>query len=266
MGTHNSAGFTIIETTLFLAISGLLVIALMVGTGASLNVQRYRDASESLKSLLQQQYSDITSVQNGRDNNWACGADALPNTTGARQDRGQTDCMLLGKYVRIQGQNISTYRVIGYKSNSTEQTNDIALLLNNYRLNTSPDVEKETSTLEWGTKISWPTTAMTGSPSSPGPSVPREFGMLVVRSPDSGQIYTFTTNDVPDTEAAINSAVFSAMIAPANQDRQLICISPSSFAETGDRAVYIKSFASSSSAIELISNEYMQTISLGSKC
>jgi type II secretory pathway pseudopilin PulG len=74
MGTTYEAGFTILETMLFLAITGLLIAAMLFGVGTSINTQRYRDSVTSLKSFLQSQYSDIENVQNDRGDNWKCNA------------------------------------------------------------------------------------------------------------------------------------------------------------------------------------------------
>lgn len=262
MGKQKLAGFTIIETMLFLAISGFLMIALLVGTGASVNVQRYRDSTETFKSLLQQQYADLTSTQNGRDDNWSCGSSATPTTTGPTKDnRGQSDCMLVGKYVRIQDTDIAVYSLIGYKKTTpTVQPNDIASLKNNYVLNISK-LDASRSKMEWGTRVAYP--SVMNDVTTATPKTPRTVGFLVVRSPDSGQIYTFSNNDpnVPP-EASINAATFVNLIDTANQGSQLICIDNDGMFASNDRGVYVHGFASGVSAIEVRSNDYMKTIAV----
>ena len=269
MGAHKFAGFTIIETMLFFGISGILIITLIVGVGASLNVQRYRDSVESFKSLLQSQYSDIVSVQNGRDDNWSCASNATPVANGAVSDnRGQSNCVLIGKYVRIQDDKISVYKVVGYQKSSTVQENDVKSLLNNYTLNVAR-AEVEESTLEWGTQISYPTVINNGP--YPHPPSPRSLGLLIVRSPDSGQIYTFSSGDA-DTpvDSAINSTTFTKMLVAGNsipgQGARLICIKSNGLLESADRGIYIQGFAASSNAIEMRTNEFMTSAGTGMKC
>ncbi len=269
MGTNKLAGFTIIETMLFLAISGLLVVSLLVGVGASVNVQRYRDATESFKALLQQQYADLTSVQNGRNDNWNCGSNAKPTTAGpVFENRGQSDCMLMGKYVRIDSGKISIFTVIGYQKSTADQANDVASLKNNYTLNASAS-EVDRSTMEWGTQISFPVT-VNGSP-NPVPATPHKIGILFIRSPDSGQIYTFSNNDpsVPD-EANIDASTFTNLLVAGDtnpgQAARLICVDSNGLFSSNDRGVYINAFATGASAIEIRTNDYMASINQGTKC
>lgn len=269
MGAHKFAGFTIIETMLFFAISGILIISLIVGVGASLNTQRYRDATESFKSLLQQQYSDITNVQNGRDDNWSCGSGANPVAGGATSDnRGQSNCMLLGKYVHLQDDKISVFKVVGYQRSNSRQSNDIASLKNNYTLNIAR-AEVKQSVLEWGTQISYPT--ITNNTPYPRPPSPRSLGVLIVRSPDSGQIYTFTSSDeATPVESDVNASTLTNMLVAGNsipgQGARLICVKSNGLLETEDRGVFIQSFASSSNAIEMRTNDFMTSTGTGMKC
>jgi len=272
MGTHKLAGFTIIETMLFLGISSALIVLLIAGTGNSLNVERYRDAAETFKSTLQQQYADLASVQNGRNNNWTCGSDATPTTTNINKDiRGQSPCMLLGKYVRVENEKISIYRVIGFQRADTTQDNDILSLKTNYLLNISRD-EAEKTNLEWGTKIAYPATE-NGTPDPSRPPSPRKMGILVVRSPDSGQIYTFTNSDddVPNDDS-ISPADLSSMlltgagVGASGQADRLICINSGGLQSMNDRGVAMNSFAAGASAIELQTNEYLAEIGSPYRC
>lgn len=270
MGTNKLAGFTIIETTLFLGISSFLIVALIASTGNSINIQRYNDAVETFKSTLQQQYADVTSVQNSRDDNWSCGSTATPITTGTVKDnRGQSSCSLVGKYVRIEDDKLSVYRVVAYE-NATPVTsaNDIISLKDNYVLNVSQD-DVDVSTMEWGTRISYPAT-QSGAPYSM-PQNPRKMGILIVRSPDSGQIYTFTNSDssVPNV-GGIGSANLESMLVAGNsvpgQGSRLICVNSSGLLANSDRAIQLGAFASGSSAVEVQSNDYLVSIGSAYKC
>ena len=269
MGTSKLAGFTIIETMLFLAISGMLVVSMLIGVGASVNVQRYRDAGESFKSLIQEQYADLNSVQNSRDDNWSCGSDAIPVNGGSgTQIRGQSSCVLIGKYLQVKNGDISVFRVVGYKiSSGTYLNDDIASLKNNYLLNVVQDTV-DISTLEWGTRISYP--VVRDGVANPYPT-PRSLGILFVRSPDSGQIYTFSNNDgdVP-APADITPLTFANMLVGGNtipgQGAQLICIDTNGLFVSNDRAVYLSAFASGASAVEIRSNDYMTSIGQAAKC
>lgn len=270
MGTNKLAGFTIIETTLFLGISSFLIVALIAGTGNSINIQRYNDAVETFKSVLQQQYSDVANVQNSRNDNWSCGSTATPTTTSsAKENRGQSSCTLVGKYMRLEDDKISIYRVIGYeKSTATPSANDVLSLKNNYLLNVSRD-DVDNSTMEWGTRIAYPAT-QNGAP-FPKPQNPRKMGILIARSPDSGQVYTFTNSDsdVPD-DLSISSASLASMLVAGNsipgQGSTLICVNSNGLLANNNRAVYLGAFASSSSAIEMQTNDYLASQSQVNRC
>lgn len=258
MGTstsHKAGGFTIIETVLFLAVSGALIVGMVAGAGASLNIQRYNDATQSFKSLLQKQYADLASVQNGRSNNWTC--DSTANAVeGGDVYRGQSNCVVVGKYMRIDGSNISIYTVLAAQSGTLSPigASDITSLRSNYVLNASK-AEVNDITMDWGTEIAW---AKDGSVTD-GRSArtPRTIGMLFIRSPDSGLVYTFTTDTIPAKDA-IAPKTFSDMLVAGNvvpgQAARTLCIQSSGLAASGDQAIYINAFASAASAVEVRSN------------
>jgi prepilin-type N-terminal cleavage/methylation domain-containing protein len=56
-------GFTIIEVMIFLAISGLLLVGVLIGTGTTIARQRYNDAVQSFAEFLRQQYSFVINPQ-----------------------------------------------------------------------------------------------------------------------------------------------------------------------------------------------------------
>src|SRR6187402_1944283 len=104
MGIKTQNGFTIIETMLFLGVTGMLATAILVGSGVAIGQQRYRDSVNSLKSQVQQQYSEVTNVINSRDKNWSCDVNGnvieAPDASDG-ESRGTTDCVLLGRLLTV---------------------------------------------------------------------------------------------------------------------------------------------------------------------
>lgn len=258
MSVTNKAGFTIIETMLFLAITGLLIASMLVGVGTSINVQRYRDSAMSLKSLLQDQYSQITSVNNSRDGSWSCDSAAQTSQTGTKEARGQSDCVILGRYITIADSDVAIVPVTGVQPSFVPVGNDIAIL-KSYNFGISSSGEQK-STLDWGTKIAWPAT---GS-GSRNPTTPRSIAILIVRSPDSGSVYTFTSNDISPTNDLKSMLVAGASIP--GQAERTICVDPNGLLITSKLAIFIHSFATNSSAIESRSNDIIQSLGGDTRC
>ena len=263
MGARISSGFTIIETMLFLAVTGLLIMGALIGTGTALANQRYKDAVETFKSVVQTQYAELGSVKNDRSDAWKCGSDAKP-VTGSEY-RGQSDCLVVGRYMTLNQKDISIYTVLANGNvGATPKPDDIATMKGNYTYNVTPDVESRT--MEWGTEISWPSSG----DGSHSPATPRTLGILILRSPDSGQIYTFTSNAIPASSSAINSATFTNMMIPGDtipgQNGRLVCVQSGGSIFGGDRAVYIQPRASAASAIEVRSNDTTATLGGNTKC
>lgn len=268
MGTSKQHGFTIIETVLFLGVSGLLLVLLVIGAGSSLNTQRYKDAVQSFRSTLQAQYTELSTIKNIRNNNWSCGPNAVASEGGANTAyRGQGDCLLVGKYVRIDNNDMRIYSVLARPTAvHTAGLNDVNSLRTNYALAASTTVIEQ-RTLDWGTAIAWP---KSGSGARPvGTS--RQMSLFFVRSPDSGTVYTFTGDTIPVDPEDIGQNTFNDILiagdAIPGQGSRTICIISNGLVKSGDTAIYLKSYASSASAVETRSNEFMLSQSAGaSQC
>lgn len=255
MGTQKTRGFTIIESLLFLAISGVLIVAMLGGVGVTIQIQRYRDAVETFKALLQDQYSELASVKNEtRTAAWSCNAlaETVEGGSGAK-DRGQSQCVILGRYLAITGPDITMYNVVGYATGSTTTGTDIDKLRANYVLNVST-MTKDQTTLEWGTEIAWPKSG-TGSQT---PQTPRSVSFLFIRSPDSGQIYTFTSNSAFETPtpSSLRDMAVAGEVVPGQSDRTL-CIDSGGALVNADSSVYISAYATGPSSIETRSNAFI---------
>jgi prepilin-type N-terminal cleavage/methylation domain-containing protein len=267
MGKHFTRGFTIIETMLVLAITGVLIAGLLVGVGSSVGIQRYRDAVTTLKSQLQDQYSEVMNVSNDRDADWTCDTSAVPAQSNGGIAPGQSDCVLLGRYIAIVGSDITTATVVGYIPPGTTEsgTSDVSALKNSYTLGISTS-SITTSTLEWGAQIAWPQTG-TGSRR---PTTPRSIAILIVRSPTSGTSYTFTDNTVNEIGSVSaltlkNMLIESTTVTPGRA-AQTICIDPGVIGIPEPLAIYIAQAASGPGSIESRSFETIKQLGGDSKC
>jgi type II secretory pathway pseudopilin PulG len=235
MGKQTQSGFTIIEVMLFLAVTGLLAVGILVGSGVAIGQQRYRDSVNNLKSFIQQQYSEVTNVINGRGQNWDCSPSA-EITEGSGQARGTSECVLLGRLIAIDdtGTTITASNVVGYRTpGAPTAASDILELKDNYRLGISP-IEQETEDVAWGAQVVRQKTTN-----------PMPLSILIVRSPLSGTLFTFTKDNV---QIDLNS-----MIAEANTSATKdLCINADAGTFVGRRMeVRIDPYAASQSAIRI---------------
>lgn len=253
MGTHFKQGFTIIETMLVLAITGVLIAGLLVGLGSSISNQRYKDSVSTFKNLIQDQYSQIDNVTNDRDASWTCGSNAVPAQadSGSGTSPGQSDCVLLGRYLGIVNDQVTTATVVGYPKSSLASSETITSIKTDYTLGISTSSVATTS-LEWGAQIAWPSKG-TGAKS---PTTPRSLAILMIRSPENGTAYTFTSdtvNDINSVSSATLTSMMVANIAATNpgQGARTICIDPNGFSVPEKLAVYMGAGASGPGSIEI---------------
>lgn len=237
MGSKTQTGFTIIEVMLFLAVSGMLAAVILVGSGISINQQRYRDSVSSLKSYVQEQYSEVTNVMNDRAKSWSCNgaADVTEADPSGGESRGTSDCVILGRFLTVDnsGTKLSSANVVGVRNaGATDQPNDIAELATNYKLGISPVVHDDNE-VSWGAQI------VKAKSTTPMP-----LSVLILRSPLSGAILTFTADG--------NQSDLHSMIVTANMAKRDLCVNADIGTFVGSRmAVEISAFASNQGAIQI---------------
>ena len=238
MAAKTNNGFTVIETMLFLGVAGALTMGVLVGSGVSINQQRYRDSVNSLKSFIQQQYSEVTNVVNGRDGSEGCTNAVViqPPATVTPQSRGTSDCMLMGRFITVDatGKQLTASNVVGYRtSGAPEETSDIAEIRNNYRLGQST-INQETTDVAWGATIVSPQTTQ-----------PRALSMLIIRSPLSGSIMTYVQDGVQ------TNLLSMVALGNSNQTHNL-CLDTTAGTFMGNRmAVRISPYATNQGAIQV---------------
>lgn len=239
MGIRSQTGFTIIEVMLFLAITGVLTAAVLVGSGVSINQQRYRDSVTSLQSYIQQQYNQVANTTNGRAGDWTCDSNGnVTQTSGPSggEPRGTSDCVVLGRVITVDstGTQLTTSNVVGYHNpNGVTQSSDLGELTTNYKLGIVP-FQQDTTSVNWSAQIVKPKT-----------TTPMPFSILIIRSPLSGVTLTFSQ---PGVQTNLN-----AMLTQANESTQQdLCVNADVGAFVGRRMeVRISPFASSQSAIQV---------------
>jgi len=239
MRTQTRSGFTIIEVMLFLAITGALTVAILVGSGAAISRQRYRDSVNTFKGLIQEQYGQIANVVNSEVENGVCGEsegslsiDTI-NEGGTGRPRGTSECLMIGRFLLIQSDKATAYNLIGKPPADDEGSSD-SEILGAYSFAThSPEVYE----MSWGAGVVEPKTKG-GSTTS----------VLIVRSPRSGSILTYIQEG--DHLSSIRE-----MIDDENMKQKDFCVDPD---PTSDRpslrsrlAVRIKARAANQSAIEI---------------
>ena len=97
-------GFTIIEISLFLGLSGLLAVGLMAGWSNSINRQRYNDMVSTFKSEVQQVFFEVENPKNDLTQKIRCtdnGTNISIVLDDSGNSRGTTDCIILGKMINF---------------------------------------------------------------------------------------------------------------------------------------------------------------------
>ena len=240
MRLSDKNGFTIIETMLFLGITGLLIVGVLVGTGASISIQRYRDSVTSLQSLLQQQFSDVSNVNNGRNSDWTCDSNGAitQQLVGSGISRGQSDCALLGRLITTTNTSHSLLirDVVGYMPSGLASVQNDLDALKQYNIQVSP-VLSATYNVEWDSSLI-----------KPGGNIPAVFSILILQSPLSGIVRTFIDPSVVVSDNNIASLIKQQALVESAK----ICVDPNGIFNGNKMAVIVTAGASSASGVETL--------------
>lgn len=203
-------GFTIIELTLVLAITGLMAMGILVGIGASLRNQRYTEATNQAIDYFQGLYDRVLNLSNDRPGNLTCSSSGIDSIGG--QGRGTSGCLLLGLLITSDdGENITTRQVAATRDVSgdpTEATKTDSEVLADSQLVTL-DGTDSTYTMDWGTTLM-----------SPGASNGLVFSMMIVRQPVTGVVRTF----IDMTSSTISLTNLTAKLVPVGGTT--FCVDP----------------------------------------
>ena len=222
-------GFTIIEMMLFLAVSGAMAAGIMVGVGATVNAQRYRDATHSLVSFFQGEYDRVVNVQNDHDRNLGCSTSGISQSI-TPQVPGTSECTIIGRFITTgrDGRSLIVRTIYATRDGSAAATDYEALTHSGLVLS---DTASQTTTYE----LAWETALRQGA----------RHSYLIVRSPSSGAIKTYIGNT--DNPMTVLSPDNDAQKGDTN-----LCIDPDGLVFTGISGAVIARGGSSASSVKLI--------------
>jgi type II secretory pathway pseudopilin PulG len=183
MAGSRQAGFTIVEVTLFMAITGMLFLIALAGTGNAIRSFRFTDSGRSLESFAQKQYDDIVNGLNSRSASVSCTAGTI--NTGTGQTVGSSNCLLIGKLITFTAgsTDVTIYPVIGSEPVGVNYAQSDEQLITAFSPKTVTTTNTSTYQIPWG-------------------AVPSGFkrisdnvatnGLLLIRSPKSTRIVSYT--------------------------------------------------------------------------
>jgi Tfp pilus assembly protein PilV len=188
MYLEKQQGFTIIEVTLFLGISGLLFLMIFIGTGNTLRTTRFTDSIRSTQSYLQQQADQILNGVNSRDASNACNAAGI-TSGGMGNDPGTSNCLLLGRTLYFHDSQIDAYPVVAtvipslYTSAGQVPTDQELILASKPQIVYNA---KDTYTIPWQNHVE-------GGLLSQAAGVTANT-VTILRSPASTQLFYYSTS------------------------------------------------------------------------
>lgn len=239
----NKKGFTLVETTLVLAISVAVLMAFVVTISTRVGRERYKDATNSFADFLRRMYSEVINVENDRSgpignyqNNYCTLAGryaAEKASTKEEQDKnkpnpesdgypGRSGCSIYGKLITF-GEKYGTtdednrlvyaYDVIGraidishplrLESGKNSIIDQLAAVNADVLTFVKNEETNLCSVLPVGTVQSFDP-AWSSSIESTSIDTPFRGALLIVRSPSSGAVHTYVLGD--DKELQIRRA------------------------------------------------------------
>ena len=253
-------GFTLIEVSLFLALSGVLTIGIIIGTNISVARQRYNDSVNTVVKVFRSAYSDVQNVSiNGTD-------------------RGRSDKAVYGKLItvgecftqetptnfkrEVNPNKVCTYDIIGdaITSNTTLSSSAVLAQLNEVgaKIISSTGSTPPQYNFNSATEVSfpWDTKLEKGS----GDDF-RGF-IFVVRSPSTGYIYTFvkSADGFSNCESTCNGSdfennVFGSLLAQAATGNLVFCVDSPDNNWQNRRGIRINENAFNASGVEFLAQD-----------
>jgi len=203
---HRSEGYTIIEVSLFLGISALMLALAFVGTSLSIRTTRFADSTRSLHGYVQQQYDDLLNGVNSRLGAEACNSGTV--STGTSQTPGTSNCLYMGKLMLFKaGTNqVTTYNIVGTEPTTPDYTESDEELIYDFAPTVIRNVGVDTYSIPWQATISGTKRLIDGTGVD---------AFALIRSPRSTRIVTYTFKE-PGGSYNLQSLINPNLSADAN--------------------------------------------------
>lgn len=200
MSDVRQGGFTVVEVTLFLAITGLLFMIAVIGTGSTIRTVRFSDSGRGTTAFLQRQYDDIINGLNKRNGSEACIAGVI---VPGSQAVGTSPCLLMGKLVVFQRNSptITTYDVVGTEPANVNYGQTDTQLITAFQPRVVTSIGVNSFSIPWDAYISG-TKRLSDNQGV--------TGLLLIRSPKSSRIVSYTYKPAAPPAIDLSSIVNSA--------------------------------------------------------
>ena len=231
-------GFTIIETMLVLAITGLVASVVLVSIGSALRNEQYHSAVDQIYDYFQGQYSLSSAILNDRASDDECTSGGLTQA-GNGLGRGTSSCYIVGKVIKsTDGTTIESYQAIALddvadatkfpgEANKNPKTVLEDAHITQGRTVTTYDVRGES-----GVKLTKPN------------GTAGAFTLLIARSPITGRIHTFVSDARQETP----------QVSTMTEVDLKLCVNPDGLINVGiqQSGILVTKSAANSSAVKLL--------------
>ena len=225
------SGFTFIEVSLFLAITGLVFVGIAVGTQNSIFWQRYNDSVQSFAEFLRSEYSRVANVQL---NTGGDGAKIALGRVILFDKDGSINSYLLSVGEKAENTSGSIKDWLKHESASPGIDNNVGI--------------SEKFIPRWGAQIQ-----TTASYNDNGSYEPYTGAIMIVRHPSNGTIYTFVNNDVDDAGTLNESLVTDVGVDGYKSAQVDFCVNPNGVDKSNlRRDVRIIKDARNASGVEIM--------------
>jgi len=203
---QRSEGYTIVEVSLFLGISALLLTMALVGTGLSIRTTRFTDSTRSLHSYVQQQYDDLLNGVNSRFGTESC-ANGVVNT-GASQTPGTSNCLFMGKLIVFtpNASDVTSYNIVGTEPANVDYSKSDEQLIYDFAPKVVTNTGSDTFTIPWLATISGSKRPIDGKAVD---------AFALIRSPRSNRIVSYVFKQ-PNGSYNLSTLINPGVAANAN--------------------------------------------------